>query len=66
MGLELDKAFNAHRDKTREGQRGTCMAHAHDITKNQRRRRGNLQMRIPGNHERGATRHNSMMQKTGY
>ncbi len=33
MGLELDKAFNAHRDKTREEQRGTCMSHAHDITK---------------------------------
>ncbi len=32
MGLELDKAFNTHRNKTREGQRGTCMAHAHEVT----------------------------------
>ncbi len=61
MGLVLDKAFNAHRDKTREGQRGTCMASAHDITKNQRRRLGNLQKRIPRNHERGATGHNTWM-----
>ncbi len=59
MGLELDKAFDAHRDKTREGQRGTCMARAHDVTENQRRRHRNLQKRIPGNHERGATGHNT-------
>ncbi len=32
---------------------------APDITKNQRRRHGNLQRRIPGNHERGATGHNN-------
>ncbi len=48
VGLELDKAFNAHRDKTRERQWGTCMAHAHDITKNQRRRHRNILKRIPG------------------
>ncbi len=35
-----------------------CMVHAHDVTKNQRRRHRNLQKRIPGNHERGATGHN--------
>ncbi len=33
MGLGLDKAFNAHIDKTREGQRSMCMAHAHNITR---------------------------------
>ncbi len=59
MGLELRQAFNAHRDKRREGQRGMCMARAHDVTKNQNRRHGNLLKRIPGNHERGATGHNS-------
>ncbi len=37
------------------------MARAHDITKSQRRRHGNLQKRIPGNHERGATGHNTKM-----
>ncbi len=37
MGLKLDKAFNAHRDKTREVQEGMCMVHAHDITKNHKR-----------------------------
>ncbi len=57
--LELDKTFNAHRDKTREGRRDTCMAHAHDFTRNQRRRHSNLQMRILRNHERGTTGHNN-------
>ncbi len=35
------------------------MSCAHDVTKNQRRRHRNLQKRVPGNHERGATGHNS-------
>ncbi len=60
VGLELDKAFNTHKDKTREGQRSTCMTHAHDVTKNQRRRHWNLQKRIPINHERGTTGHNTL------
>ncbi len=59
VGLELDKVINAHRDTRREGQRGTCMARAHDLTKNQRRRHGNLQKRISGHHERGAAENNS-------
>ncbi len=49
MGIELDKVFNAHNDSTREGQRGACMERAHDITKNHRRRNGNLQKRMPRN-----------------
>ncbi len=57
-GFRTRQVFNAHRDKRREGQRGTCMARAHDITKNQNRRHRNLLKRIPGNHERGATGHN--------
>ncbi len=57
MGLEIDKVFNAHKDKTREGQRGTCMALAHDVTYNQGRRHRNLHKRIPGNCERGTTEH---------
>ncbi len=59
MGLELDKALNAHRDKTREGQWG--MARAHEVTKNQKRRHRNPQKRIPRNHERGATGYNNAM-----
>ncbi len=59
VGLELDKAFNAHNDKTRGGLRGTCMSCAHDITKNHRRRNSNLQKRIPGNHARDAIGHKS-------
>ncbi len=55
MGLELDKAFNAHRDKICEGQRDMCMTSAHDITKNQRRRHRNLQKTILGNHQLGIT-----------
>ncbi len=34
------------------------MAHAYDVTENQRRRHGNLQKRIPRNYESGATGHN--------
>ncbi len=33
VGIELDNVYN----KTREGHKGTCMAHAYDITKNHRR-----------------------------
>ncbi len=44
--------------KIREWQRGTRMARAHWVTKSQRRRQGNLQKRIPRNHERGANGHN--------
>ncbi len=57
-GFRTRQAFNTYRDRTREQRRGMCMARAHDITKNQRRRHGNLQKRIPWNHERGATGHN--------
>ncbi len=60
MGLELDKAFNAHTEKTRGEQRGTCMACAHDITKNHRRWNGNLRKRIPRNPVRGETGHNTL------
>ncbi len=38
MGIELDKAFNANKDKTREGWEGACVACDHDITKNHRRK----------------------------
>ncbi len=34
MGIELDMTFNAHKDKTREGQEGLYMIHAHDVTQN--------------------------------
>ncbi len=37
------------------------MARAHDVTKNQSRRHRNQLKRIPGNHERGATGHNSIV-----
>ncbi len=46
MGLELDKAFNENKDKTREGQGDMCMAHAHNVTKIHRRRNGNRQKRF--------------------
>ncbi len=59
-GFRTRQAFNAHRDKKREGRRGTCMARAHDVTRNQGRRHGNPLRRIPGNHERGATGHNTL------
>ncbi len=36
MGLELDKAFNAHKDKTRERWGDTSMAPVHVFTKNTR------------------------------
>ncbi len=65
MGLDLDKSFNAHNDKTREGQRGTCIACAHDITKNHRRRNRNLQKGIPGNPVRGTTGHNRLCLNSG-
>ncbi len=58
-GFRTRQGFNSHKDKTRESQRGMFMAHAHDITKNQTRRYGSLQKRIPGNHERGAIGHNN-------
>ncbi len=57
-GFRTRQAFNTHRDKRREGQRGMCMARAHDVTMNQDRRHGNLLKRIPGNHGRGTTGHN--------
>ncbi len=37
MGIELDKALNAHNDKMREGQGSSCMACVHDATKKNRR-----------------------------
>ncbi len=61
VGLELDKAFNIHYDKTREGQRGMCMACVHDVTDNHTRRNGNLKRRISRNPVRCSTGHNSPM-----
>ncbi len=42
VGLELDKAFNTHKDNTRERQGGMCMARVHGITKYPRGRHRNL------------------------
>ncbi len=36
VGIELDKVFNAHNDKAREGEEGVKMAFAHGATKNNR------------------------------
>ncbi len=33
VGIEQDKVFNTHKDRTNEGQKGLYMAHAHGITK---------------------------------
>ncbi len=38
MGVELDKAFNAHKDKTRKGKEGTCDASAHDVSEIHRKK----------------------------
>ncbi len=59
MGLELDKAFNAHKDNIREGRVGTCMSSC-DVAKNHRQN-GNLEKGIPGNPVRGATGHNTFI-----
>ncbi len=63
VGLELDKAFNTHEDKTRERQGSMYMAHVHDSTKNTRRRHRNLHKKIPGNPVRGATGHNASLEE---
>ncbi len=57
VGIKLDKVFNAHNDKTREGQGGTCMRCANDITKNHRKRNRNLQKGNHGHSVRGTTGH---------
>ncbi len=61
MSIELDKIFNAHKDKTREGQEDTCMAYAHDVTKTIEGRNRNLQKKIPRNPVRGATGRNNLI-----
>ncbi len=56
-GIELGKVFNTHKDKTREGQEGLCMAHVHDIIKRTMEgRSGNLQKRMESC--KGVTGHN--------
>ncbi len=57
VDVELDRAFNTHKEKTREGQGGKCMACAHEFIKNHRRRNWNLQRRIPRNPMRGEAGH---------
>ncbi len=37
VGIELDKVFIAHKDKTRERWEWACISHAHEVTKNHRR-----------------------------
>ncbi len=59
MGIELDNAFNEYRGKTREGQDGECMAHAHDFKKNHRREEQESTKRVPGTPVRGVMRHKS-------
>ncbi len=53
--------INPHKDKAREGQVRTCMAHAHNVTNNHRKRNKNLPKRFPRNPVRGATGHNKLM-----
>ncbi len=48
VGLELDKLFNAHKDKTRERQEGTYMDCVHDITKTKEEGMGIYTRGFPG------------------
>ncbi len=58
MDIIVDSIVAVNTRTRRGGKRGTCMACVHDITKNHRRRKGNLQKRIPMNPVSGATGHN--------
>ncbi len=59
MGIELDKAFNAHKDKAREEQEVCEWYVLMKLHRTIEGWNGNLHKRIPGNPVRGTTWHNN-------